>query len=93
MSEYYRRSQIESTKHKYHFFNSVRLRTNHSIGVAESFFTKDDNDSIFTNPLKHIQNKLISHLSKNIFKNYFLLSSISAIGTQITGEWRLGREI
>ena len=84
---------MESTKHKYHFFNSVRLRTNHSIGVAESFSTKDDNGSMFTNPLKHIQNKLISHLSKNIFKNYFLLSPISAMGTQITGEWRLGREI
>ena len=84
---------MESTKHKYHFFNGVRLRTNHSIGVAESFFTKDDNGPMFTNSLKHIQNKLISHLSKNTFKNYFLLSPISAMGTQITGEWRLGREI
>ena len=72
---------MESTKHKYYFFNGVRLRTNYSIDVAESFSTKDDNDSIFTNPLKHIQNKLISYLSKNTFKNYFLLSPISAIGT------------
>ena len=72
---------MEFTKHKYHFFNSVRLRTNHSIDIAESFSIKDDNGSMFTNSLKYIQNKLISHLSKNIFKNYFLLSSISAIGT------------
>ena len=81
---------MEFTKYKYYSFNDIRLRTNYSIGVAESFSTKDDNDSIFTNPLEHIQNKLINHLSKNIFKNYFLLSPISAIGTQIIGEWRLG---
>ena len=93
MSKYCRRSQIESTKHKYYSFNGVRLRTNHSIGVVESFSTKDDNDSIFTNSLEHIQNKLIGHLSKNIFKNYFLPSSISAIGTQMIGEWRLEREM
>ena len=86
MSKYYRRSQIESTKHKYYSFNGVQLRTNHSIGVAGSFSTKDDNGSIFTNPLEHIQNKLIGYLSKNIFKNYFLPSSISAMGTQIIGE-------
>ena len=84
---------MESTKHKYHFFNGVWLRTNHSIGVAESFSTKDDNGSIFTNPLEHIQNKLIGYLSKNIFKNYFLPSPISAIGTQMIGEWQLGREM
>ena len=86
MSECYRRSQIESTKHKYHSFNGVQLRTNHSIDVAESFSTKDDDSPIFTNPLEHIQNKLISHLSKNTFKNYFLPSPISAIETQMTGE-------
>ena len=86
MSKCYRRSQIEFTKYKYHFFNGVRLRTNHSIGVVESFSIKDDNDSIFINSLEHIQNKLISHLSKNIFKNYFLPSPISAIGTQIIEE-------
>ena len=72
---------MKSTKYKYYSFNSVRLRTNHSINIAESFFTKDNNSSIFTNPLEHIQNKLINHLNKNIFKNYFLLSPISAIGT------------
>ena len=48
---------------------------------------------MFTNPLEYIQNKLIGHLSKNIFKNYFFPSSISAIGTQMIGEWRLGREM
>ena len=77
---------MEFTKHKYHSFNGVRLRTNHSIGVAGSFSTKDDNDPMFTNPLEHIQNKLINYLSKNIFKNYFLPSPISAIGTQIIEE-------
>ena len=45
---------------------------------------------MFTNSLEHIQNKLIGYLSKNIFKNYFLPSSISAIGTQIIEEWQLG---
>ena len=77
---------MESTKHKYYSFNGVRLRTNHSIDVAGSFSTKDDDSSMFTNSLEHIQNKLISHLSKNTFKNYFLPSPISAIGTQIIGE-------
>ena len=48
---------------------------------------------MFTNSLEHIQNKLIGHLSKDTFKNYFLPSPISAIGTQMTGEWRLGREM
>ena len=81
MSECCRRSQIESTKHKYHFFNDVRLRTNYSIGVAGSFSTKDDDGSIFTNPLEYIQNKLIGYLSKDIFKNYFLSSPISVMGT------------
>ena len=84
---------MESTKHKYHSFNGVRLRTNHSIGVAGSFSTKDDDGPMFINPLEHIQNKLIGHLSKDIFKNYFLPSPISAMGTQMTGEWRLGREM
>ena len=70
---------MEFTKYKYYFFNSVRLRTNYSIDVVGSFSTKDDNNLIFINSLKYIQNKLISHLSKNTFKNYFLLSSISAI--------------
>ena len=84
---------MESTKHKYHSFNGVRLRTNHSIGVAGSFSTKDDDGPMFTNPLEHIQNKLIGHLSKDTFKNYFLPSPISAMGTQMTGEWRLGREM
>ena len=81
MSEYCRRSQIKFTKYKYHFFSGVQLRTNHFIDIVESFSTKDDDDPIFTNPLEYIQNKLISHLSKNTFKNYFLPSSISAIGT------------
>ena len=84
---------MEFTKYKYHFFNGVRLRTNHSIDVAGSFSTKDDNGSMFTNSLEHIQNKLIGYLSKNTFKNYFFPSSISAIGTQIIEEWRLGREM
>ena len=45
---------MKSTKHKYHFFNGIRLRTNYSIGVAGSFSTKDDNDSMFINSLEHI---------------------------------------
>ena len=81
MSKYYRRSQIESIEYKYYFFSDIRLRTNYSIDIVESFSIKDDDDSIFTNSLEYIQNKLIGYLSKDIFKNYFFLSSINAIET------------
>ena len=81
MSKYCRRSQIEFIEYKYYSFSGIRLRTNYSIDIAGSFSTKDNDGSIFTNSLEYIQNKLIDHLSKNIFKNYFFPSSISAIGT------------
>ena len=54
MSKYCRQSQIEFTKYKYYSFSGVRLRTNYSIDIVESFSTKDNNSSIFTNSLEYI---------------------------------------